>query len=187
MFGNFFSSVCLILWTIFPNRVSVGAQQCGISIVYTRDQLLSLQPSALMRERPEIPRELRRKFRGCKAGRKHREKKRRYNKLSLPSITMGNVRSLANKTDELAGLVRTQRVYRESSVLCFTETWLHEDIPDVNVTVDGFQTVRADRNHRESGKRKGGGLAILINNKWCHPGHVTVKERCAARTLNCLP
>ena len=48
---------------------------------------------------------------------------------------MGNVRSLANKTDELAGLVRTQRVYRESSVLCFTETWLHEDIPDANVTV----------------------------------------------------
>ena len=90
---------------------------------------------------------------------------------------MGNVRSLANKMDELAGLVRTQRVFRESSVMCFTETWLHEDIPDSNVTVDGFQTVRADRSHRESGKRKGGGLAILINNKWCHPGHVTVKER----------
>ena len=125
MFGNFFSrflSVCLILWTIFPDRVSVGAQQCGVSIVYTRDQLLSLQPSALMRERPEIPRELRRKFRGCKAGRKHREKKQRY-KPSLPSITMGNVRSLANKTDELAGLVRTQRVYRESSVLCSGMDW----------------------------------------------------------------
>ena len=99
---------------------------------------------------------------------------------------MGNVRSLANKTDELAGLVRTQRVYRESSVLCFTETWLHEDIPDVNVTVDGFQTVRADRNHRESGKRKGGGLAILINNKWCHPGHVTVKERVCSPDIELL-
>ena len=60
--------------------------------------------------------------------------------------------------------------------MCFTETWLHEYIPDSNTTVDGFQTVRADRSHRESGKRKGGGLAILVNNKWCHPGHVTVKE-----------
>ena len=109
MFVNFFLcflSVCLILGTFFPDRVSVWTQQCGGSIVYARDQLLSLQPSALMRERPEIPRELQRKYRGCKAGRKHRAKKRRY-KPSLPSITMGNVRSLDNKMDELAGLVRT--------------------------------------------------------------------------------
>ena len=72
------------------------------------------------------------------------------------------MRSLDNKMDELAGLVRTQRVYRESSVLCFTEMWLREDTPDGNVTVDGFQTVRADRSHRESGKKKGGGLANCL-------------------------
>ena len=84
---------------------------------------------------------------------------------------MGNVRSLANEMDEIVGLVRTQWVYCESSLLCFKETWLHEDIPDSNATVDGFQTVRADRSHLESGKRKGGGLANLFNNKWCHPGH----------------
>ena len=87
--------------------------------------------------------------------------------------------------DELVGLVRTQRVYRESSVLCFTETWLREDTPDGNVTVDGFQTVRADRSHRESGKKKGGGLAILIN-KWCHPSHVTVKERVCSPDIELL-
>lgn len=55
--------------------------------------------------------------------------------------------------------------------------WLHEDIPESSITVDSFQSAREDRSHRESGKRKGGGLAILVNNKWCHPGHVTVKER----------
>lgn len=35
---------------------SVWAQQCGGSIVYTRDQLLSLVPTALTWERPEINR-----------------------------------------------------------------------------------------------------------------------------------
>ena len=99
---------------------------------------------------------------------------------------MGNIRSLANKMDELAGLVRTHRMFRESSVMCFTEMWLHEDILDSNITVDGFQTVLADRSHRESGKGKGGGLAILINNKWCHPGHVTVKERACSSDIELL-
>ncbi|MBN3311637.1 MROH1 protein, partial [Atractosteus spatula] len=60
--------------------------------------------------------------------------------------------------------------------MCFTETWLQELIPDSNVTIGGFQTVRADRN-TESGKRKGGGLAVLVNNRWCNPGHTHVKER----------
>ena len=63
---------------------------------------------------------------------------------------------------------------------------LHEYIPDSNTTVDGFQTVRTNRNHRESGKRKGGGLAILINNKWCHPGYVTIKERVCSSDIELL-
>lgn len=88
---------------------------------------------------------------------------------------MGNVRSLTNKTDELAALVKTQREYRESSLLCFTETWLHGDIPDCLVEPDGFTVVRADRDTR-SGKKRGGGLAVFINNKWCNPGHITVKD-----------
>ena len=70
---------------------------------------------------------------------------------------MGNVRSLANKMDELAALAGSQREYRESSVMVFTETWLHQDIPDSNVTVAGFHTIRADRDCTLSGKVKGGG------------------------------
>lgn len=37
---------------------------------------------------------------------------------------MGNVNSLANKMDEMAALVRNVKLYRECSLLCFTETWL---------------------------------------------------------------
>ena len=60
--------------------------------------------------------------------------------------------------------------------MCFTETWLHQDIPDNNVSICGFQTVQANRDRAESGKRKGGGLAVLVNNCWCNPGHINIKE-----------
>lgn len=85
---------------------------------------------------------MKRSHRGCRA----------YLCLSV----VGNVRSLANKMDELQTLIRTQPEYRESS-LC--------------------QAPRADRDLKRSRKRKGAGLAVLVNNRWCHPGHVTVKCR----------
>nr|XP_015209855.1 PREDICTED: solute carrier family 12 member 7-like [Lepisosteus oculatus] len=53
--------------------------------------------------------------------------------------------SLANKM-ELGALLRSQKKYRECSIMCFNKTWLQELIPDSNVTIGGFQTVPADRN-----------------------------------------
>ncbi|KAI4895084.1 hypothetical protein NFI96_026219 [Prochilodus magdalenae] len=99
---------------------------------------------------------------------------------------MGNVNSLANKTDELAALVRNQRLYRECSLLCLTETWLTGNIPDTNVDIPGFATVRADRDAKLSGKSKGGGLVLFVNIRWCNPGHVTVKERICCRDYELL-
>lgn len=93
--------------------------------------------------------------------------KRRY-KPCLPSVTMGNVRSLAGKMEELTALARSQMEYRECSLMCFTETWLHQDISN-----DGFMTVHS----AESGKRRGGGHAVLVNNRWCNPAHIAIKER----------
>lgn len=90
---------------------------------------------------------------------------------------MGNARSVANKIDELSALIKTQREYRECSMLCFSESWLHADIPDANVSIPGFQTVRADRNAELSGKKKGVGVVLFVNHRWCNPGHITVKER----------
>ena len=70
--------------------------------------------------------------------------------------------------DELAALTRHQRESQECSIMLFTETY-------TDITVDGFQTV-----HRtsESGKRKGGGLAMFVNDRWCNPGHISIKEDC---------
>ena len=90
--------------------------------------------------------------------------KRRY-KPCLASVIMGNVRSLANKAVELTALIGDQRKYWECSLMCFMGKWLHQDIPDDNVSISGLQTVRTDWDCIESIKSKGGGLVSLINNR----------------------
>lgn len=99
---------------------------------------------------------------------------------------MGNVRSLFNKMDELSALTKMQREYRESSLMCFIETWLNQDVPDSTVTLDGFTLVRADRKVAETGKKKGGGLYVFFNDRWCNPGHITVKEQLCSRDIELL-
>uniref|UniRef100_A0A1A8RXB6 Reverse transcriptase domain-containing protein n=1 Tax=Nothobranchius rachovii TaxID=451742 RepID=A0A1A8RXB6_9TELE len=88
--------------------------------------------------------------------------------------------------EELQTLSRTQPEYRQCSVMCFTETWLQDHIPDSSVSLPGFLTVRADRDLKRSGKRKGGGVAVLVNNRWCHPGHVSVKCRLCSPDVELL-
>lgn len=122
---------------------------------------------------------------GKKVKARRREKRWRY-KPSIPSVIMGNVNSRANKTDELASLVRHQKAFRECSLFCFTETWLTSNIPNANVDLPGFSVVRADREGRLCGKNKGGGLALYINNRWCNPGHVTVKETVCCKDVELL-
>ncbi|XP_047459459.1 NACHT, LRR and PYD domains-containing protein 12-like [Mugil cephalus] len=94
----------------------------------------------------------------------------------IPAVITGNVKSLANKVDELEALVRTQREYRQSSIMCFTETWLHEKIPDSNVAIPGFQTVRTVRDTTATGKKKGGGLVsprhVSVKEQWCGENHL---------------
>jgi len=78
------------------------------TVVYSRAQLIALcRPQLLPGDRPVIPVELRRRARGCRSGVMRRAKTRRY-KPSVPAIITGNVRSLANKTDELGALVMTE-------------------------------------------------------------------------------
>ena len=57
---------------------------------------------------------------------------------------MGNVRSLRNKCDELSALSKFAFEYRESSLICLTETWLNDRDTDRSVNLDGF-TLISDR------------------------------------------
>jgi len=69
-----------------------------------RDQLGALRTLALW------------PYRGCRAGAKlkarHRKKHWRF-KPFVPSVVMGNANSLANKTGELAALVKNVMIYRD--------------------------------------------------------------------------
>ena len=171
------------------DTLTCHGQQSDGHLVYSREKLLSLQTMGRNGFFHPIPAELRRRRRGCRAGDKVKARlaaKRWKYKPSVPSIVMGNVNCLTNKTDELAALVRTDKTFRECSLLCLSETWLTQNIPDANVDLPGFTTVRADRDCGRSGKSKGGGLALFINNRWCNQGHVTVKEIVCDRDIELL-
>lgn len=70
--------------------------------------------------------------------------------------------------------------------MCFTEMWLNELTSDSLVTLDGFQLVRADRRATERGKRKGGGVAMFLNDRWCNPRHIIIKEQCCTGDIELL-
>ncbi|XDV29127.1 hypothetical protein PO909_032280 [Leuciscus waleckii] len=99
---------------------------------------------------------------------------------------MGNVNSLPNKCEELEALIKTDRIYRECSLYCITETWLTDAVPDSVVNIPGFTILRADRQPEKCGKMKGGGLVLLVNDRWCRPGHITVKEKICCRDVELL-
>ncbi|KAK0153060.1 hypothetical protein N1851_005270 [Merluccius polli] len=99
---------------------------------------------------------------------------------------MGNVRSLANKVDELAALVKYDRMFRQCSLLCFTESWLNDNVPAAYTEMDGFTMIRHDRDLGKTGKCGGGGVCMYINKQWCHPGHVTEKRRVCDQNIELL-
>lgn len=78
---------------------------------------------------------------------------------------MGNVNALQNKVNELAGLMKTQKLYRESSSVFLTETWLTSCIPDADMELWGFTSVRAHSDTKACGESKGRGLILYVNNR----------------------
>ena len=144
-----------ILFWIF---VDVKAQHgCARDItVYTREILLDLRPGDLG-PKPSgyehFPRDIKPRKRGKRGGVQNRIMNRK-SKPALPTILFGNVRSLPNKMDELRSSVRYMFEYRESCIMCFSETWLHDNIPDNELGLRNFQLLRSDRT-QESGKSRG--------------------------------
>ena len=84
---------------------------------------------------------------------------------SLPSIFLANVRSLANKMDELRLRITTNKWIMDTNIMIFTETWLNSNVPDSAIDLAERYTLRADRT-KESGKTRGGGLCIYVNKAW---------------------
>lgn len=61
--------------------------------------------------------------------------------------------------------------------MVITETWLHENIPDQAMELAGRTIYRADHT-AESGKLKGGGVRIYVNNSWCTDSTVIERHCC---------
>ncbi|XP_076732560.1 uncharacterized protein LOC143413418 [Maylandia zebra] len=113
-----------------------------------------------------LTRKVRRRKRGKRAGALVRLRRCGL-RTALPGIFLSNVRSLRNKIDELALMRSMNRDFASSCVLCFTESWLSENIPDSTLKLEGFHLLRADRQASLSGKTKGGGVCFYINRGWC--------------------
>ena len=93
--------------------------------------------------------------------------RRRPYRPPLPALLLSNVRSLRHKMDELQLMIQTDKDYSDCSAICLTETWLEQSVPDQAVTLPGFTLHRSDRSSKLSGKAKGGGVCIMINERWC--------------------
>lgn len=145
-------------------------------LIYSRTELLRLRDTSPATARPQgfdgFCREVKPRKRGKRGGLRVRSRKR-GTKPALPSMIIGNVRSLANKIDELETLTRYMHEYRETCLMGFSETWLNDSIPDSALHIPYFELVRGDRT-RESGKTRGGGVCLYINSKWCQ--NWTVKD-----------
>lgn len=64
-------------------------------------------------------------------------------------------------------------------------TWLTTLTPDTAAQLDGFTLLQADRS-KMSGKKKGEGLAVFVNNRWCNPEHITVKVQHCSKDFELL-
>ncbi|KAL0152423.1 hypothetical protein M9458_052146 [Cirrhinus mrigala] len=161
-----FLFVCPVLSNVFP-------------ISFSRHELLDIRNSTpdkflptfehsdvlldiLVRGAAFLYKRSKRRKRGKRAGALVKFRQRGF-RTPLPSIHLANLRSLANKSDELQLLTRTNKDFLNSAALCFTETWLNGTIPDSALHLTGFQLIRADRVTESSGKTRGGGLCFYIN------------------------
>ena len=71
----------------------------------------------------------------------------------FPNIFYTNPRSVVSKIDEIYEVSRSNNI----DLICITESWLTENIPDNCVSLEGFTTYRCDRV-----ERKGGGICAWI-------------------------
>ena len=61
--------------------------------------------------------------------------RRRASELLMPSILLSNVQSLENKIDDLLLRLSNQRDIKNCNILCVTETWLTEEMDNIELAV----------------------------------------------------
>ena len=129
--------------------------------------------------------------RGRRGGIRVRIRKTR-NTVPLPIITFANVRSFGRNKgnfnlDCLHTNVKFLSEYRDSNILCFTETWWCSDTPSENTYLEGFgYPYRTDRDNEISGKKTGGGVCVYVSERWCRKKAVIVRESVSTANVDIL-
>ena len=103
----------------------------------------------------------------------------------MPSVMMGNVRSLNNKIDELCSLSKFHSDYRQASIISLTETWLTENTPSTYYDLDDLSLYRCDGDIN-SDETCGGGVCTYINNKWCRRNNIHQVKKEASKDVELL-
>lgn len=131
----------------------------------------------------EPPRKTRK--RGKRGGVLHRLRKQSLSRFPLPSIILSNAQSLRNKTDELQANVRFQHEFRDACLLAITETWFSESDLNSELVIDGFGApVRLDRDASVTGRSRGGGVCLYVNQRYCK--NVLVRESLCTKDVELL-
>ncbi|GFR62758.1 endonuclease domain of the non-LTR retrotransposon LINE-1 [Elysia marginata] len=65
------------------------------------------------------------------------------------------------------------------------ETWFQESASDSSFDIDNFCLKRSDRT-KASNKSRGGGTCLYVNEKWCYPNNVHVKQQLCTPDLEML-
>lgn len=87
----------------------------------------------------------------------------------LPSVLLSNVQSIRNKLDELETYAKFKREVKDTCLLAFTETWLGDANPDLDLNLTGFGSpIRMDRSSEITGKNQGGGVCFFYT-VYIHP------------------
>ena len=165
---------------------SIEAVVSDTRVSYSSDILKSLRPLSVTKQplNYEIPAEIRKRKRGRRGGVRARLRRRPF-KPFLPTVVMGNARSLNNKIDELRGNCRYLREYRESSIICFSESWFDHKVDDSQFKIPGFQLIRQDRDCN-SGKKCGGGVCLFVNERYCHQNNINLIHKSCSPDLEIL-
>lgn len=87
--------------------------------------------------------------------------------------------------DEPKTGVNTGREMRECCALIFTETWLSDSSSDSTLQLHTYSLHRGERTSA-SGKSRGGGVCMYVNNRWCVDVQV-VHKRCSAEIKPLMP
>ena len=75
----------------------------------------------------------------------------------LQGVTIAhlNIRSINRKLEEVIRILGQSDV----EILCISESWLNQSVPDHMISIAGYNLIRQDRN-ANSGKMTGGGLLV---------------------------